>query len=87
MTSAPTPVSIVKVLPDLLRRVPEAIRGYIYLAGFIAAVAFIVTSLIVHGLTWDQLYALVLAALGLLAKANTGTSGPAYDASEAESGE
>jgi hypothetical protein len=70
MTTKPTPAQAIKLLPVLLRRVPQPIREWIYLGLFLAVVVFVVVSLILHGATWDQAYALVIGAVALLAKAN-----------------
>lgn len=65
-----TPAQAIRLLPALLRKVPQKIREWIYVGLFLAVVVFVVVSVILHGATWDQAYALVIGAVALLAKAN-----------------
>ena len=69
--STPTPREVVRILPALLRRIPVAVRGWLYLALVAVAVAFIIVTAWRDGLSSDQLVALFVAAAGALAKANT----------------
>ncbi len=67
----PTPREVVRVLPNLLRRVPAQIRAWLYVALVVVAVGFVVVTAWRDGLSSEQLVALFVAAAGALAKANT----------------
>ena len=68
--SAPKPAELVKVLPDLLRRVPAKIRGWLYLTLAVVAVVFVLVTAWRDGLSSDQIVALIVAFVSGTARAN-----------------
>lgn len=70
MADTPTPKQVAKTLPMLLRRIPVAVRGWVYLGLVIVAVIYIGATAWRSGLSTDQLAALALALIGAMAKSN-----------------
>lgn len=64
---------MIKILAELLQRVPDKIRGWVYLGLLIACLAFIGVTAWRDGFTVDQVVALFVGLVGALANSNRPT--------------
>ncbi len=64
---------MVKILAELLQRVPERIRGWVYLGLLVACLVYIGVTAWRSGFTVDQLVALFVGLVGALANSNRPT--------------
>lgn len=64
---------LLQVIAGLFQRVPEKLRGYVYLAAVVAGLAYIAITAVRSGLSVDQLVALLFSVIAALANSNRPT--------------
>ena len=64
---------VLDVIAELFQRVPEKVRGYVYLVLVVGGLAYIAVTAWRSGLSVDQLVALLFSIVGGLANSNRPT--------------